>query len=392
MKLGVIYLKLSGLDLSSSSSITRTSNNTSLPAAPRKGPPSTIVLGDEGITSATTVAGNPLPATQPVSTASISPPEKDVRPSSITQTSNDTSLAAAPKQGPPPTIVLGDKGITSATTVARNPLPTKQLVHTASISPLEKDVRPSSITRTSNNTSLPAAPKQGPPPTIVLGDEEITSAATVVGHPLSTKQPVSTDSISPPKKDVRPSSITRRYNDTSLPPAPKEGPLTTIVLGDEGITSATTVAGHPLPTKQPVSPRHIFPRSRGSQPTASPTPLPAGIAGSSLSAMGLFQGLPSADTILFATLTTRPKTQTSEEASEAIDVPYYYASDGKIVEFQNTPEAAQAMLHLSLKKTLPVGVLLDALISLDGETTCKPEGGKFKRKLSRFSRQVHSIR
>ena len=110
--------------------------------------------------------------------------------------------------------------------------------------------------------------------------------------------------------------------------------------------------------------------------------------------MGLFQGLPSADTILFATLTTRPKTQTSEEASEAIDVPYYYyASDGKVVEFQNTPEAAQAMLHLSLKKTLPVGVLLDALISLDGETTSKPEGGKFKLlKFGSFRRQVYSIR
>lgn len=27
-----------------------------------------------------------------------------------------------------------------------------------------------------------------------------------------------------------------------------------------------------------------------------------------------------------------------------------YASDGKVVEFQNTPEAAQAMLHLSLEK------------------------------------------
>ena len=109
--------------------------------------------------------------------------------------------------------------------------------------------------------------------------------------------------------------------------------------------------------------------------------------------MGLFQGLPSADTILFATLTTRPKTQTSEEASEAIDVPYYYASDGKVVEFQNTPEAAQAMLLLSLKKTLPVGVLLDALISLDGETTSKPEGGKLKLlKFGSFRRQVHSIR
>ena len=109
--------------------------------------------------------------------------------------------------------------------------------------------------------------------------------------------------------------------------------------------------------------------------------------------MEIFQGLPSADTILFATLTTRPKTRTSEEASEAIDVPYYYASDdGKVVEFQNTPEAAQAMLHLSLKKTLPVGVLLDALISLDGETTSKPEGGKFKLlKFGSFRRQVHSI-
>ena len=105
--------------------------------------------------------------------------------------------------------------------------------------------------------------------------------------------------------------------------------------------------------------------------------------------MELFQGLPSADTILFATLTTRPKTQTSEEALEAVNVPYYYASDGKVVEFQNTPEAAQAMLHLSLNKTLPVGVLLDALISLDEEESSK--GGKFKRRLGRFGRQVHSI-
>ena len=72
------------------------------------------------------------------------------------------------------------------------------------------------------------------------------------------------------------------------------------------------VAGHPLPTKHPVSPGLIprFPRSEG----------PAGIAGSSLSAMELFQGLPSADTILFATLTSRPKTQTSEEASGADDL------------------------------------------------------------------------
>ena len=100
--------------------------------------------------------------------------------------------------------------------------------------------------------------------------------------------------------------------------------------------------------------------------------------------MELFQVLPSADTILFATLTTRPKTQTSEEASEAD------ASDGKVIEFQNTPEAAQAMLHRSLQKTVSIGTLLDALISLDEEEISK--GGKFKRKLGRFGRQVHSIR
>jgi hypothetical protein len=107
--------------------------------------------------------------------------------------------------------------------------------------------------------------------------------------------------------------------------------------------------------------------------------------------MEFFQGLPSADTILFATLTTRPKTQSSEEASEAVDVPYY-ASNGKFAEFQNTPEAAQAMLRLSLEKTLSVDVLLDALISLDEETTSKPEGGKFKLKFGSFRRQVHTIR
>ena len=95
--------------------------------------------------------------------------------------------------------------------------------------------------------------------------------------------------------------------------------------------------------------------------------------------------------ILFATLTSRSKTQTSEEALEADVVPNY-ASDGKVVEFQNTPEAAQAMLHLSLKKTLSVSVLLDALISLEGETTSKPEAsGKFKFKFGSFRRQVHSI-
>ena len=83
--------------------------------------------------------------------------------------------------------------------------------------------------------------------------------------------------------------------------------------------------------------------------------------------MELFQGLPSADTIIFATLTTRPKKQTSEEASAEADVMPNYASDGKVIEFQNTPEAAQAMLHLSLEKTLSVRVLLDALVSLDGD-------------------------
>jgi len=72
--------------------------------------------------------------------------------------------------------------------------------------------------------------------------------------------------------------------------------------------------------------------------------------------MELFQGLSSADAILFATLTTRPKTQTSEEAPEADVLPFNYASDGKVVEFQNTAEAAQDMFHLSLKKTLSVGV------------------------------------
>ena len=116
----------------------------------------------------------------------------------------------------------------------------------------------------------------------------------------------------------------------------------------------------------------------------SPTPLSTGIAESSPLAMELFQGLPWATTILFATLTTRPKTQTSKGALEAD------ASDGKVIEFQNTPEAAQAMLHLSLQKTLSVGMLLDALISLDKEETSK--GGKFKRKLGCFGRQVHSIR
>ena len=95
--------------------------------------------------------------------------------------------------------------------------------------------------------------------------------------------------------------------------------------------------------------------------------------------------------ILFATLTTRSKTQTLEEASEADVVPNY-ASDSKVVEFQNTPEAAQALLHLSLKKTLSVSVLLDALISLEGETTSKPEASaKFKLKFGSFRRQVHSI-
>ena len=117
----------------------------------------------------------------------------------------------------------------------------------------------------------------------------------------------------------------------------------------------------------------------------SPTPHPAGIAESSPLAMELFQSLPLVDTILFATLTDRPKTQTSEEASEAD------ASDGKVIEFQNIPVEAQAMLHLSLQKTVSVGMLLDALISLDEEETSK--GGKFKRKLGRFGRQlVHSIR
>ena len=106
--------------------------------------------------------------------------------------------------------------------------------------------------------------------------------------------------------------------------------------------------------------------------------------------MALFQGLPSADPILFATLTITPKTQTSAEASEPDGMSYCYASDGKVVEFQNTPEAAQAMLHLSLEKTLPVGVLLDALISLDAETASK--GGKLKHKLGRFGRQIQSIR
>ena len=192
-------------------------------------------------------------------------------------------------------------------------------------------------------------------------------------------------SISPLEIEFRPSLITRRSYDTSLPAAPKEEPSTTIVsVGDEGITLATTVAGHPMPTKQPVSAGLIpqFLRSKGPQPAPSLAPLSAGIAGSSVSAMELFQGLPSADTILFATLTTRPKTK---EASE-VDV-----SDGKpVIEFQNTPEAAQAMLHLSLKKTLSVGVLLDALISLGEEETSK--GGKFKRRLGRLGRQVHSIR
>lgn len=45
--------------------------------------------------------------------------------------------------------------------------------------------------------------------------------------------PPSTASVSPPEKDVHPSSITRRSYDTSRPAAPKEKPPTTIVLGDE---------------------------------------------------------------------------------------------------------------------------------------------------------------
>ena len=70
----------------------------------------------------------------------------------------------------------------------------------------------------------------------------------------------------------------------------------------------------------------------------------------------------------------------------------YYAFNGKVAEFQNPPEAAQAMLHLSLKKTLSVSMLLEALISLDKDEISK--GGKFRRKLGDacFGRQVHSIR
>ena len=244
-------------------------------------------------------------------------------------------------------------------------------------------------------SDLPTARQSPPKPPVISG----TGAQPFVptgDTKTDASFPPSTASISPGVRpsispEVRP-SITRRSYDTSLSAAPKEGPPTTIVLGDDGITSATTVAGHSLPTKDPVSSGRIprFRRSKGPQPTPDPTPFPAGIAGSSLSAMELFQGLPWADAILFATLTTRPTTQTSEEALEADVLPFNYASDGKVVEFQNTPEAAQDMFHLSLKKTLSVGVLLDALISLDGETTSK--GGKFKRRFSRFGRQVHSIR
>lgn len=221
---------------------------------------------------------------------------------------------------------------------------------------------------------LPTA-RQSPPNPPVTG-------AQPLAPPSDTKTDASfspsTVAISPPEKPVPPSSITRRSHDSSPPVAPKEELPTTIVSGDEGTTPGTNAAGHPLPTKEPVSPGLIprFLRSKGPQPTSSATP---GIAGSSLSATELFQGLPSADAILFATLTTRPKTQTLKKASEADGVPNF-ASDGNVVEFQNTPEAAQAMLHLSLEKTLSVGVLLDALISLGGETTSKPasEGGKVR--------------
>ena len=87
--------------------------------------------------------------------------------------------------------------------------------------------------------------------------------------------PSSAASVSPPEKDARLSSITRRPYDTSLPTAPKEEPPSTIVLGDEGITSTTTVAGHPLPTRQLVSPRCLprFLRSMGPQPMPSLTSL-----------------------------------------------------------------------------------------------------------------------
>ena len=241
-------------------------------------------------------------------------------------------------------------------------------------------------------SGLPTARQSPPNPAVIPSTGSRPFAPSVMKADASF--PPSTASIPPPKKDVRPS--TRKSYDTSPPAAPKEEPPTTIVLGDEGITSATTVAEHPVLTKQLVSPG-LVPRAlglKGPQPTLSPTPLPAGIAGSSPSAMKLFQGLPSADMILFATLTTSSKTQTSEEGSEADVVPNY-ASDGKVVEFQNTPEAAQAMLHLSLKKTLSVSVLLDALISLEGETnSSKPQAeasGKFKIKFGSFRRQVHSI-
>ena len=234
-------------------------------------------------------------------------------------------------------------------------------------------------------SNLPTARQSPPnPPVISLTDSRPNAPPSDTR--TDTSFTPSTASISLSEEDVL-----RMSNDTSLL-APKERPPTSIVFGDQEITPAATVAGRPLPTKQPVSPGVIpwFLRSKGPPHTQPVTPLPPCIAGSSLSAMELFQRLPSIDTIIFATLTTRPKTQTLEEGLEADVVPNYCASDSKVVEFQNTPEAAQAMLHLSFEKTLSVGVLLDALISLDGETPSK--GSIFKGKLGILGRQVPIIR
>ena len=227
----------------------------------------------------------------------------------------------------------------------------------------------------------------------------LTDFRPVTRTRTDTSFPPSTAFVSPSGKDVHPPSITQRSYDTSPPPASNEEPPTAIVLGNVGTSSVTTVtchpvtivAGHPAPTKHMMSPGLIprFRRSKGVQSAPSFTHLPARIAGSLLSTMELFQGLPSADSIFFATLTITPKRQTSRETSEADDMSYHYASYGQVVEFQNTREAAQAIIHHSLEKTLSVGVLLDALISLDAETTKK--GGKPKPKFGRFSWQVHTI-
>lgn len=280
----------------------------------------------------------------------------------------------------------GSASDTGAVSLQENKLPTHAAVSRVTPRPnestlsLNESLSNYNIKLVPNGPSNPQTARQPPnPPVISMTDARPFAAP--IDMKTDTPFPPSTAPVFSPAKAVRPSSITRKSYDTSPPAVTKEGPPAAIVSGYEGITSATTVARHPLPTNQLVSSGHVsrFLRSKGPQATPSPTPLPARISESSPLTMELFQGLPSADSILFATLTTRPKTQTSEEAVEADVVPYNHASDGKVVEFHNTPEAAQAMLHLLLKKTLPVAMLLDTLNSLDEETTSKPsEGGKFK--------------